>query len=286
MQRTIGAIVIALFTYQAQADLTEAKNRCQMATPGEALVFSEDFQNPALHKGSTWWFTLTEMQAKFDEIYASGKRLDMRAHYDSSKKGFFLLFKNINDEIRQVPITENFINSVTKHVENALKKGYADHIFLPDMGHSHFYFPEEHWQKNYPNESIVTVDLDQHYAKMMADTELHVLYHMAEKLLGNSLTNDPAEKAKLDFRFWNRNVFGGNKGGDELQIFVDKSSSGNAVSSIEGYHDWSAGFNISASKDGCFPFQWKGKTYYFDLSLYDLRPEHPEFASHSGSPDN
>jgi hypothetical protein len=42
------------------------------------------------------------------------------------------------------------------------------------------------------------------------------------------------------------------------------------VTGLPGHRDWSAGFNISASQDGCFAYQHKGQTIYFDLSLHDL----------------
>ena len=46
---------------------------------------------------------------------------------------------------------------------------------------------------------------------------------------------------------------------------------GNTVSRAdEGYHYWSAGFNISGSEKGCFPYIVNGQTYYFDISLTDL----------------
>ena len=44
----------------------------------------------------------------------------------------------------------------------------------------------------------------------------------------------------------------------------------NTVCALEGYVNWSAGFAVSASRRGCFPYRdVEGRTRYFDISLYD-----------------
>ena len=58
----------------------------------------------------------------------------------------------------------------------------------------------------------------------------------------------------------------------EAEILTDYEQSGghNTVRNLEGYKYYS-GFNISANKNGCFPFQDKsGNIQYFDLSAWDL----------------
>ncbi len=45
---------------------------------------------------------------------------------------------------------------------------------------------------------------------------------------------------------------------------------GNAVSGLKGYFYFGAGFNVSANKNGCFPYFDGTQVRYFDLSLSDL----------------
>ncbi|MBI5240261.1 MAG: hypothetical protein HY926_07290, partial [Elusimicrobia bacterium] len=47
-------------------------------------------------------------------------------------------------------------------------------------------------------------------------------------------------------------------------------SDANTVNEVPGYFWRGGGFNFSANRNGCFSYRAKGKTYRFDISLYDL----------------
>lgn len=261
--------ITSLFSINAFAESSDfalAKTRCSVETAEQSVLYSNEFKNPANHLGATWWWTLPELEVQFEKTYSSGRRLPKRAYYDVSKNAFLLPF-DFGEGSRTVEINENFILSIQKHVENALKQKYAEQIFFPDLGHSHLYFPKAHWDSVYKNYSK---DRAQLYTDMFADSELKVLYHTAEKLLLHDENKVLLPDPHLQFRYWNRNVVGGNKQSDDLKIYIENSTKYNTVNSIDGFVSYSAGFNISASKDGCFVYRHKGKEYYFDLSLYDL----------------
>ena len=131
-------------------------------------------------------------------------------------------------------------------VETALREGYAHFVFFPDMGHAHLYFPADHWRKAYASAESILQSLEALYEKMLADP---VLRH----------------------KYWNRNLLCRNNGTDEHEVMVvaDRSRY-NTVCALEGYVNWSAGFAVSASRRGCFPYRdVEGRTRYFDISLYD-----------------
>jgi predicted DNA-binding protein (MmcQ/YjbR family) len=276
MLKVISILLLVSQTVYGSTDAPEiltAKQRCQITSAGESLLYSTEFENPKKHNGSSWFFTFDEMAEQFKTTYNSGKRLPKRAYYDNQTNKFFLPIVD-GKKIETVEITENFILSVQKHIENSLKLKYAEFAFFPDMGHSHLYFPQEHWDKEYSNY------LEQHgkaamYQKMLGDEKMHALYHTAEKLLTQDENKDLIADPHLEFRYWNRNVVGTNVQSDELKIYISEEALAtppkyNTVGNLEGYGSWSAGYNLHSSKDGCFSYQYKGDTYYFDLSLYDL----------------
>lgn len=109
------------------------------------------------------------------------------------------------------------------------------------------------------------------YEKMLADTSMQPLYHLSE---GLKMINDKKEiidDPSLSFKYWNRNFLGKNNGTSEYAIhIVPDVTRYNTVCSLKGYKNWSAGFAISASQFGCFPYRDReGKIRYFDISLYD-----------------
>ena len=68
-----------------------------------------------------------------------------------------------------------------------------------------------------------------------------------------------------------RNVFGFTNGNKSVEVLYAKDNERyNTVNDIDGYFKWSAGFTMSASKDGCFAYQANGETRYFDISLKAL----------------
>lgn len=267
---SISVFIISLLLPTSSADsLEDSKIRCAAPAANEAIVYQNEFQNPKKHLESSWWWTNAELNEKFTDIYSSGKRLALRASYDAKTQRFVLPYK-LNKSFVDIVVPENFILSVRKHIEAALKNKYAEQIFFPDMGHSHFYFETAHYEQNYFGANQ-PADLAEQYTRMLADKKLRVLYHTSEKLLTKDQSGKLLKDPHVQYRYWNRNIVGGNVQSDELQVYVaPKEQSYNTVNSIEGHSSWSAGFNVSASINGCFPYTHNEQTYYFDLSLYDL----------------
>jgi hypothetical protein len=135
----------------------------------------------------------------------------------------------------------------------------------------HLYFPEEHWRKEYASALSSVNHLDELYEKMLADEQMRPLYHLSECLQMRSKDGRVSADPVLRHKFWNRNLLCRNNGTDEHEVVVvaDRSRY-NTVCALEGYVSWSAGFAVSASRLGCFPYRdGEGRTRYFDISLYD-----------------
>lgn len=237
---------------QAAAPEGALKDRCRPQPAAEKLVYRNDFE---------WNQSLPQMARKFEEIYASGKRVVARAHWDDERQSY--VFPSREGPIR---IDPNFLQSVTRHIEIAHERGYAEFLFFPDMGHSHFYLPKKDWPALEPPAKN-KVEFTE---KLLAHRNLKVLYHTAEQL--KVLEDDktfPSDRWLL-WRYHSRNIVGDNAGGENLQVLFAKEGNGyNTVGSVRG-HVGGGGFYIGASREGCFPYQVEGKTYYFDFSLEPL----------------
>lgn len=230
--------------------------RCGKPAVGEKVVYSDDFKRS---------YSLEEMAAAFKETYESGARLKGRAYYDEAAKSYV-----IPHHSGPVKIDQAFIQSVRRHIEISLERRYADFIFFPDMGHSHLHIPAEDY------EGLKSVaPQNKMYEKMFAYRRLQMLYHTAEKLVvrpGEYSNGDFPQDPVLLWRYFSRNPVGDNNGGENVKIFFNLAEPNkyNTVKDIPGHREYSAGFDISASKDGCFPYQHNGQKYYFDLSLESL----------------
>jgi hypothetical protein len=251
MKSSLFLVVLFLMPNFAQAAPARA---CSAPAKDEPVVYANDFH---------WGQSRDDQKKKFDWLYSSGKRLQGRMYYNEASKGY-----ELNQPYGIVKVDPQFIASVTRHLEISLQRQYAENIFFPDMGHSHFYVPEKEWPalKDEPERNKL-------YERMFALRSLKILYHTAEQLQVKSgehsegpFPQDPV----LLWRYFSRNVFGDNAGGENVAILFNGPDGYNSVSNVPGYFLYSAGFNVSASKDGCFPFQQDGKTLYFDLSLEDL----------------
>lgn len=251
---------IAMLSHGKSAiNIKEIQVRCQKPKDNEPTIYNSDFH---------WFYTWEQMSDRFLNIYQSGKRLSQRAYYNEELQSLVLPWV-YKDEVQFIKITPHLIQAIQHHIEESLKNKYADFIFFPDMGHSHLYFKEDHWQETYNN--IPSAEgVYKHYEKMLNDPEMYMLYHTAEQLQEKDSDTQQFLSPELEYRYWNRNPVGKNNDVDPLVIYKDPTQSANSVSSLPGYHSWSAGYNLSASQNGCFEFQHGGQIYYFDISLYDL----------------
>lgn len=251
-----------------EAWLRQAIQRCQSPKVGEKQVYNQDF---------SWGMSLDDMKAKFQEIYHSGKRLKARAYYNKAT-GKFVLPKDMSGGIKEVSLSPKFIKSVRRHIEEALKHDYADYVMFPDMGHSHFLLPRDYYDKELAN--IPVSEMNILYEKMMASPQTKILYHTAEQLKVTDENDKLLPDRYLQWRFFTRNLVGDNRGEGNMKIYKALDSGANTIGEKEAHGDrwWGGGFNMSASVDGCFPYEQGGKTYYFDISLEDL-PSDPEKGS-------
>ena len=243
-----------------EAWLREAAQRCQPAKVEEKFVYTNDF---------SWGMSLDDMKTKFQEIYHSGKRLKARAYFDQ-ETGLFVLPKHETSETKKVRLTAQFLSSVKKHIESALKHGYADFVFFPDMGHSHLLLPVDFYEREIKNRPVKEQHLS--YEAMFASNEIQILYHTAEQLKVLDTDNNLLADKYLQWRFFTRNLVGDNKAEANMKIYkaLDTSANTTAESHAHGDKWWGGGFNISSSAEGCFAYEKGGKTFYFDISLEDL----------------
>lgn len=236
--------------------------RCAPPSSDEPLLYVEDFR---------FGYTEPEMTERFETVYASGQRLFERAYFDAEHGE--LVLPNLESWGGDVVLARRLVESVRRHIETAMTRGYAEHVFFPDMGHSHLFVPQELWDRHYTD--VPVAELSGLYTSLFDDPMLRVLYHTAEQLqffdADETLIDDP----ELQWRFYTRNIVGDNQGLGALEIHRDLSERGNTVRAAEGHHYFGAGFNVSASQDGCFPYVHEGRVLYFDLSLSDLPVRNP-----------
>ncbi|MCX5795472.1 MAG: hypothetical protein NTY77_08275 [Elusimicrobia bacterium] len=233
--------------------------RCRPENEGEPKLYASDFH---------WSYSLPEMIQRSAEVYASDKRLPRRAYWNERAQRFELP----QDAGRGGPVVlpESYIRSVARHIEAAFAQDYIDAVFFPDMGHSHLLIPEALWESKY--DLYPAERFSQMYTDMFLDPGVETFYHTAEQLKtrepDGSLVADP----RTQRRYRTRNIAGPNSPAAELRVLQNPDSSANTVGEVPGFHWWGAGFNISANRNGCFSYTAQGRTFFFDMSLYDLEP--------------
>lgn len=238
-------------------DIEEAKTRCTTHFSDSPKLYMNEF---------SWGYTLEGMAAKFEEVYQSGNRIGRHANYNEATDSFSLYLGQYDNDT-PFEITENFIKSVTLQIETAHEQGFGEFVFFPDMGHSHLYFPTDHWETEYAEKEF---SKEERYAKMLADPLMRPLYHLTEQLQMQDENKEVMDDPILSFKYWHRNFMGYNNETKNFDVPVNTTGNYNTVGELPGYHRWGAGFAVSASKDGCFAYRdKKGDKRYFDISLHD-----------------
>lgn len=242
---------------ESPAMIEEAKQRCAPITEDEPILYADQFH---------WGMTLEEMGDTAERVYQSGKRLKDRAYYDPQTDQF--LVKLWNGE--NVILSERILLSVKAHIEEALRREYAQYVMFPDMGHSHFFIEQKYFE-----EAIAPLGSDEKtevYRRIMSHPGTKVLYHTAEQLQMIDDEKEVLPEPFLQWRYYTRNIVGENFGQGHLEIHKDLDGGFNTVRNYEGYRYWGAGFSINASSQGCFHYEMDGQKYYFDFSLQDVPP--------------
>lgn len=248
--RGIIAITAILLSPLAMAE------RCQPEAPTDLKLYSTDLR---------WNQPLAEMKERYERIYSSGKRLPRRAYRDAATGAL-----RLPHEDGTIAIPEEFVAAVRTHIEKALRRKYADAVFFSDLGHSHVLIPEQKHQEHYRHIGS-RADF---YTQLFKDRDIRFLYHTAEQLQTAEQLHTAGSDPHLAWRQNTRNLVGENRPDGEVHVEPGYHERAHTLRDVAGYHWYSAGFNLSASRDGCFPFITPtGETRYFDLSLYDLTSE-------------
>lgn len=231
---------------------------CERPSATEPVFYSNEFR---------FGQTLPQIKETFERTYQSGKRLKGRAYFDEKLDSFVF-----NKDGSLVKIDPLFLKSVTRHIEIALERRYADYLVFSDMGHSHFYIPQKDWEslKRYTEQQPLL------YEKMMALRSLKILYHTAEQLTvkpGQRSDGPFPQDPELLWRYFSRNPVGDNQGGENIAPYFAFGKKYNTVDELAGHQSWSAGFYFTATKNGCFSYSHQGQTFYYDLSLQHFPPD-------------
>jgi hypothetical protein len=227
---------------------------CALPLADELTVTGGDFR---------WSQPLEELNQRGERLYNEGKRLALRAYWDQDK---IVVPMNTITGQKTVALTPRFILSVRRHIEEALERGYADQVMFSDMGHSHFFIPNDYYQDALAQYSVAERDLM--YEKMLAYPGLKVLYHTAEQLLMHDDDRTLKPDRHLQWRFYTRNLVGDNRALGKMEFIHQADHSYNTGRDYQaGYRYWGAGFYITANNEGCFAYQAQGETRYFDLNL-------------------
>jgi hypothetical protein len=231
--------------------------RCTAPADDEPIIYTNDFH---------WNYTPEEMAARYEEIYGSGQRLTERARFDEETGSFIMpTFESWGG---QVTLPKRLVENVTRHLELALEAGYAEHVFFPDMGHSHYFIPQARWEAEYADTPV-----DQsanRNSRLLDDPELLVFYHTAEQLQMLDEDDQVLPDPHIEWRHQTRNVVGDNDEQDRIELLQNPDSKANTSRDYPGHRYFGAGFSVSASTDGCFPFIQDGELKWYDLSLSDL----------------
>ena len=263
-------VVDIVLAGESTGEIDEAQQtRCAPPDKYERALSYGDFR---------WYYAKDQMDEKYAEIYDSGQRLIDRARWNEKTHSYELVYRSSRYR-KPVPITSRFIDSVRSHIERALQLGYTRHIFFPDMGHAHLLI-----SKPYYDEVIRHIPVAQQhevYIRALAHPETRFLYHTAEQLEMLDERHELLPGKYLGWRYYTRNLVGRNNSDGIIDIHRNLESMANTVCQVKSPHRyWSAGFHVSASKDGCFSYQQDDKTYRFDISLRDL----PGYADSDGAP--
>jgi hypothetical protein len=246
-------VLLSSITYGSISDKVNQEN-CAAPVLDEPTLYAEEFSG---------FFTLESLKEKEAQIYESGMRLLKRAYIN---EGEVVLTHYSNNLVR---LSDNFIESVVKHVEVAFEHGYIDALIFPDMGHSHLFVPMDYFQSQ-----IVPMPVSEQAKSlemMLNNPGTKFLYHTAEKLKFLGEDGKLLSNRHIQWRFYTRNLVGDNQGLGDMNLIYDHEQSANTARDYgPDYRYWGAGFNISISKNGCFAFKRNAQTMYFDLSLKDL----------------
>lgn len=251
-----GVLSIISLAAKADDEWMNLKN-CLPGSNAHQQLYATDFK---------WGYTVDELLHKWHEVYEGPKRLAKRAYWDSNLQKIVLPY----DQSRggHVTISTPFIKGVKTTIEQALALKVIEGVFFPDMGHSHLLIPDQKYEKW--NRRFEINQMSQLYEAMFTDQDTLYVYHTAEQLkfLDDKQNVQPDEYSQ--FRHKTRNIIASHQANSSIRFGQNPDSPANTLNGLSGFKWWGGGFNLSANQEGCFAYQMDGKTYYYDISLYDL----------------
>ncbi|MDC1175618.1 hypothetical protein OAT67_09480 [Bacteriovoracaceae bacterium] len=234
---------------------------CSEASDKDPVLYSDDFK---------WGETKAEILAREKKLYNSNKRLEKRA-YVNNEGEIKLPLNALFGEEKFATVAKKYVESVKAHIEKALKRNYVDSIIFSDMGHQHFFIPQKFYDEELSK--IPVKDKDLLYEKMLAHSELKILYHTAEQMKMVDENKKILDDRHTQWRFYTRNIVGDNKGLGTIDLVHQPDHSHNTSHSYEkGYKYLGAGLYLSANKNGCFAYDHLGEKRYFDINIVGLNP--------------
>ncbi len=250
--------IIAFGLLLALSHPSFASERCRPEQSGEVLSYA-DFP---------WNVSFEEMLEREQSYYLSPKRLQARAFVDGRGQ-IKAPVKAGSAGIKFATLTPKFIASVRKHIEEALRRRYVDVVNFTDMGHSHFFIPQTFYDRVLAD--IPSERYDEFYTKALAHEGLKVLYHTAEQFKVHDEAGQLLPDRHLQWRFYTRNLVGDNRAQGQLELLHAENHRHNTANDYDDKHRyWGAGFYLSAHEHGCFAYDHRGETRYFDISLVGL----------------
>ncbi len=259
MKKVLSLLITLSLSAFAVPEIVNTEN-CFKPFEQEDILRSSDF---------TWGVELEVIKKRYSEIYEKGQRLKGRAYITEGR--VVLPISIYGGRQGEIKLSQRFLKSIVGHVEEGLKRGYVDAINFSDMGHSHFFVNQKFY--NEVVNPIPVKESDRAYELMINHPETRFLYHTAEQMKMRTEAGELINDRHIQWRFFTRNLVGHNKAQGKIELLHNAEHSHNTARDYDsGYRYWGAGFNISATKNGCFAFMDKGVRKYFDISLKDLEP--------------
>ncbi len=238
--------------------------------------------------------TSAQVAASFDSMIQQGQRLEYRG------------FKNPNDEYLLpvlptnthglvnaqywVPWPTKVISAILSHIDWTIGNGFAEFPFFSDMGHGHFYLPQEKIHL-LPSPQLNALE---RWRLILNDPELMILYHVREKydyrpwsaVPHGAPHATPQTEPEIDdpqISFWrlHRNIFASMNSSKNIQVIAGPGGEANTASRILGYGAV-ATVHFSMAKNGCIPFMYKNRINHLDFSLQGLSVKNIPYNPQSG----
>ncbi|MBI3548724.1 MAG: hypothetical protein HY078_06695 [Elusimicrobia bacterium] len=210
--------------------------------------------------------TLEEMDRRFEELLASGRRLEYRGFRRAGR--FVLPYFNTNltgmtTPMYEVVFPDALVDAIRVHAETAFARGYALYPFFSDFGHGHLMHSDAFNAALAERVTREGLSGQQQFQAALDDPDLKILYHASEQLVfpGDARARGEA----IEFLRKHRNIVGGVREPAAIVALPDLGG----VNTAGAPAGWSFGgmFYVSAARQACVPIAHRGRALYFDIGL-------------------